>query len=167
MMRFLAAALVTCAATITARSVPNAIKADGDPDPFHCISFGSDCHIKLKPGTELYQCSCTTNPNNLPDLARFYSEENYSGFEYQAYGNYKSCQNLPSPLWDQEAGSMTSNPDPAVICCVYTGRDCNKDGRHWTPVGPNVQAFQGFYNNGVRSYVCNLRVDEKSTCDGL
>jgi len=62
---------------------------------------------------------------------------------------------------------MKSNLDPAVICCVYTDIDCVKDGRHWTPVGESVQQFQGFYALGVRSYMCNLKVDETSTCDGL
>ncbi|CZS95650.1 hypothetical protein WAI453_001525 [Rhynchosporium graminicola] len=166
-MRLSYAALVIFASTVMARATPHTSRVDAVTDPFHCKSFGSDCSIKLIPNTETYQCNCTTNPNSLPDLARFYSDNNYKGFEYQGYGNYKSCQNLPFPLWDQETGSMTSNTNPAVICCVFTGLDCVKEGRHWTPVDPKVQEFQGYYHSGVRSFMCNLKVDEKSTCDGL
>ena len=32
------------------------------------------------------------------DLARFYTEVDYSGIEYQAYGNYQACQNLPDTV---------------------------------------------------------------------
>jgi hypothetical protein len=62
---------------------------------------------------------------------------------------------------------MRSNLNPEVVCCVFTARDCVKEGRHWTSVGGSVQEFQGYYRDGVRSFMCNVWVDEGSTCDGL
>ncbi|KAH7361015.1 hypothetical protein BKA65DRAFT_578054 [Rhexocercosporidium sp. MPI-PUGE-AT-0058] len=100
------------------------------------------------------------------DLAWFYTESNYRGIEYQGYGDYSTCKNLPYS-WDKKTRSMKSNLDPSVICCVFTGADCDKEGKHWTPVDASVQEFQGFYALGVRSYMCNAWVDETSTCDGL
>ncbi|PVH82284.1 hypothetical protein DL98DRAFT_586627 [Cadophora sp. DSE1049] len=149
---------------VMARAVPGT--ESNNLDPFMCTSFGKGCQLKLDVNTGLFTCTCSTNPYNLPDLARFYTEVNYSGIEYQAYGNYQTCQNLPD-TWDKKTRSMKSNLDPSVICCVFTDIDCVKEGRHWTPVGETVQQFQGFYALGVRSFMCNLWIDETSTCDEL
>ncbi|KAH6702029.1 hypothetical protein BKA61DRAFT_681294 [Leptodontidium sp. MPI-SDFR-AT-0119] len=163
-MRLHVAIPIMFAATIIARSVPNS--NEDKNDPLNCTSFGKGCQFKLDVLTGTFRCSCTNNPNNLPDLAWFYTETNYGGIEYQGYGNYKTCQNLPF-AWDKKTRSMKSNLDPSVICCVFTGSNCNKEGRHWTSVDATVQEFQGWYALGVESYMCNLWVDETSTCDGL
>ncbi|KAI6715744.1 hypothetical protein JHW43_001691 [Diplocarpon mali] len=100
----------------------------------------------------------------VSDLIWLYTSKNFGGFEYQAYGNYKTCQNLPN-YWDRNTHSLKCNVNPSVICCIYTDKNCNTVGHDATTVATEVAELIGYYE-GTRSFMCNERIDESSTCDG-
>jgi hypothetical protein len=54
--------------------------------------------------------------------------------------------------------------DDPLICCVYTGQECNTDKYAWTEVPANVSQFEGVYKYGVRSFQCSPWLDEWSQC---
>jgi len=133
-----------------------------------CQSIGPDCNVDWStwnPITGYALCVCSSNPMNEPSLAGFYTGATFTGIEYQAFGAYGQCYDLPS-TWDRETNSMESNSvvNEATVCCVYTDTECNEDGAEWTSVPADVAQFLGVYYQGVRSFRCALWESESSEC---
>ncbi|KAK6585729.1 hypothetical protein PZA11_002456 [Diplocarpon coronariae] len=160
-MRLLSVFTAIIAASVIALAVPE--QETTSLDPLLCTSLGENCVFKFDVATQLFRCTCN-NSNNLRDLIWLYTSKNFGGFEYQAYGNYKTCQNLPN-YWDRNTHSLKCNVNPSVICCIYTDKNCNTVGHDATTVATEVAELIGYYE-GTRSFMCNERIDESSTCDG-
>jgi hypothetical protein len=185
-LKFAFATFLAAVSTVLAAPQTSAASALSE-----CISISPSCYFDWNVwyhGTGDFLCICSNDQGNGPlvlprsrtvislspklkanflprSLAWFYTGTDYTDFEYQAYGQYGTCYNLPE-FWDQKSNSMisASDPDDAVICCVYTAQQCDTDKHDWTPVAANVSEFKGVYKNGVRSFQCSPWINEWSQC---
>lgn len=108
------------------------------------------------------------------DLSWFYTEPNFFGYEYQAFGDYGACYNLPE-AFDKQAQSFASQlpTKPDLICCLYTTWYCDEaghdsaivDAEHGAQDGA-IKQLLGYFKNGVSSYRCALWKDGQSNCFG-